>query len=422
MSEKQEGDFITAYDTEKKTSTQAKISKIRRSFTTAFTHLWIAGTVLSVTPAHALQTESGEWVAAGQLQVGENLRSASGVVRLDSAYTESVTPTPVISYEVEGNEAYLVGEMPVVVAGKCKIRDIITRLPDDWGDLKAALKDLNKTQREALISKLSELDDANLIQFAKDCKIKPKIAESIADELDLLGEWKRIATNNKLANSVKQAARTDANYLKCLKSTRANSDKLTKHLFQGDLVMQNGRVKAVSGIHHKKAITETSEISLQSTKVNQANNPINNLPAPTYVPTSTTRRPIAIEVGTTVPPNPNPNEVYSAKVWVWGDEIDNAGAATGGWRKKQGNGGEATFFPKSWDEEKTLQEIAYARWKMTTANWVQPTGSATESASWRQFSSDGSVEIEMYLGNSVTIRPASVPSVSLEYGSAFPKQ
>jgi hypothetical protein len=56
MSEKQEGDYITAYDTEKNTTTQAKISKIRRSFTSAFTRLWIAGTMLSVTPAHALQT------------------------------------------------------------------------------------------------------------------------------------------------------------------------------------------------------------------------------------------------------------------------------------------------------------------------------------------------------------------------------
>jgi hypothetical protein len=80
--------------------------------------------MLSVTPAHALQTEAGEWRAAGQLQAGDYLRSAKGVVRLDSTYTESVSPTAVISYELEGGKAYVVGEMPVVVAGTCDLKTI----------------------------------------------------------------------------------------------------------------------------------------------------------------------------------------------------------------------------------------------------------------------------------------------------------
>jgi hypothetical protein len=63
--------------------------------------------MLSVTPAHALQTENGAWIAAGQLEKSTSLRSISGVVRLDSTFTESVTPTAVISYELEGGEAYL---------------------------------------------------------------------------------------------------------------------------------------------------------------------------------------------------------------------------------------------------------------------------------------------------------------------------
>jgi hypothetical protein len=152
MSEKQEGDFITAYDTEKKTTTQAKISKIRRSFTSAFTRLWIAGTMLSVTPAHALQTEAGEWVAAGQLKVGESLRSASGVVRLDSTFTESVSPTAVISYELEGGLDYLVGEMPVLVGGTCDLKTIKEALGTEFTIFQNRIISigLNTTQRATL--------------------------------------------------------------------------------------------------------------------------------------------------------------------------------------------------------------------------------------------------------------------------------
>jgi hypothetical protein len=80
--------------------------------------------MLSVTPAHALQTEAGEWRAAGQLQAGDHVRSIKGSVTIDSTYTESVSPTAVISYELEGGEAYVVGEMPVVVAGTCDLKTI----------------------------------------------------------------------------------------------------------------------------------------------------------------------------------------------------------------------------------------------------------------------------------------------------------
>jgi hypothetical protein len=178
MSEKQEGDYITAYDNEKKTTTQAKISKIRRSFTSAFTRLWIAGSMLSVTPAHALQKisfplersgEVGEWVAAGQLQKGDYLRSTSGVVRLDSTFTESVTPTAVISYEVEGGAAYMVGKMPVVVASSCNMRHILANLtPTEWTNLKATLKGFTTTERSAIIAAC--VADANLLNALKSQK------------------------------------------------------------------------------------------------------------------------------------------------------------------------------------------------------------------------------------------------------------
>jgi hypothetical protein len=116
--------------------------------------------MLSVTPAHAFlkvlpsgeDLGGAEWVAAGQLEKGTSLRSISGVVRLDSTFTESVTPTAVISYELEGGEAYVVGEMPVVVASSCKIKTIKDELGINFDAFKTKVKNLNlnPTQRGAL--------------------------------------------------------------------------------------------------------------------------------------------------------------------------------------------------------------------------------------------------------------------------------
>ena len=179
MAEKTEGDLIIAYDTEKNTTTQAKISKIRRSFTSAFTHLFFAGTMLSVTPAHALlkvqapflgEGRDGIWVAAGQLHAGDHIRSTNGVVTIDSTYTEAVSPTPVVSFELEGGLDYVVGEMPVVVNNVCHLRTLKGALSTaDYSAYLLKIKALNLTgaQRTLLLAETAKLTGTVLDDFIK---------------------------------------------------------------------------------------------------------------------------------------------------------------------------------------------------------------------------------------------------------------
>jgi hypothetical protein len=268
MSEKQEGDFITAYDTEKKTTTQAKISKIRRSFTSTFTRLWIAGSMLSVTPAHALQTEAGEWRAAGQLQAGDYLRSAKGVVRLDSTYTESVSPTAVISYELEGGEAYVVGEMPIVVAGICQLRSVVEAFDGNKVAFQNLIRGLNPSQRSALIEGIAEITDLTKRKdFIKAFVADANFSQGIVADASLIKTWSGV----KFLNAVKN----DATFLKWLGKLKKSN--LGKHL-KGEINAQNQAV----GCHLQSAV--------DNVRVK-----IINPPAPTYNGSELVRAKIEID-------------------------------------------------------------------------------------------------------------------------------
>jgi hypothetical protein len=207
MSEKQEGDFITAYDTGKKTTTQAKISKIRRSFTSAFTRLWIAGSMLSVTPAHAFlkvlpsgeDLGGAEWIAAGQLEKGTSLRSISGVVRLDSTFTESVSPTTVISYELKGGLDYLVGEMPVVVNNVCNLKtlkDALKNEPSAYADFLVGIKHLKGTERAEILAELAKVTDPNQLKGLVNSLKKAENSEA----------WLILKKNNRIGQNGNEIA------------------------------------------------------------------------------------------------------------------------------------------------------------------------------------------------------------------------
>lgn len=240
MSEKQEGNYITAYDTEKKTTTQSKISKIRRSFTSAFTRLWIAGSVLSVTPAHALQTEAGEWIAAGQLQQGDYLQSANGVVRLDSTFTESVSSTPVISYELEGSLDYVVGEMPVVVAGICQLRSVVEAFDGNKAAFQNLIRGLNPSQRSALIQGIAEITDLTKRKdFIKAFVADANFSQGIIEDASLIKIWSGVSFLTALKNNV--------SFLNWLK--KAQASHLSVHLV-GEI---NSAGKAV-GCHLQSAV------------------------------------------------------------------------------------------------------------------------------------------------------------------------
>ena len=299
---------------------QAKISKIRRSFTTAFTRLWIAGTMLSVTPAHALQTESGTWVAARQLEKGTQLRSITGVVRLDSTYTESVSPTPVISYELEGGLDYVVGEMPVVVAGICQLRSVVEAFDGNKVAFQNLIKGLNPLQRSALIQGISEIADLTKRKdFIKAFVADAKFAKGIGEDASLIKTWNEVGFLAVLKN--------DIVFLKALKKTKDNSS-LLKHLI-GE-VKNNG---TAGGCHFYQSIL-TNKARKSLNKPFAANHP------------TKTGGPNVTEYAF----KGTPNEME--RTWI--DIKD----ANGNFVAKTSN--HSSFFPTAWSEQKVIEEIALA--------------------------------------------------------------
>jgi hypothetical protein len=83
--------------------------------------------------------------------------------------------------------------------------------------------------------------------------------------------------------------------------------------------------------------------------------------------------------------------------------------------KRSLNGdGRASMFPDNWSVADRVEEIAYARYKLTMDDYVAP-----NSNSWTHPSSDGKVNIEMYIGPQNTTLTV-VPPLTTQYRSAFP--
>ena len=72
-----------------------------------------------------------------------------------------------------------------------------------------------------------------------------------------------------------------------------------------------------------------------------------------------------------------------------------------------------------WSEEKTLNEIAFARFNLQTTDWEMKIGQFSNE--WTGKSSDGK-DIGMYIGFGVQDTPIAVPPQNTNYGSAFPKK
>ena len=260
-------------------------------------------------------------------------------------------------------------------------------------------------------------------KFLDDFKDASNADLKLLNDRELLSYWKRCKNDLQLEGSVGLTAIQNAKYLdvygRTVNSVKLNGERLDDHIFDGHLEYNNpntqARVKGIKGVHDELAISEPNPITLQVTGVTADGKPIYGGPLPTVSPISglNPRRPVAIEAGTINPVSPSSVEVYEAKVYVWGGAVDNTGAIVPAWMPKSNNFGVTSLFPRSWDKEKIMQEIAYSRWKLTTSNYI----SGNE---WHGFSSSGSVKIGMYLGSNLSSPPTTIPAIIENYGSAFP--
>lgn len=103
---------------------------------------------------------------------------------------------------------------------------------------------------------------------------------------------------------------------------------------------------------------------------------------------------------------------------IWQFVLDSSGNPIKVWTSKLNNGGKTTVFTGI-NEDKVLNEIAYARYNLKLSNWVVPS-SGRKSNEWEGLSSEGK-KINMYLSYERESPPVVLPNPTLNYGSAFPK-
>ncbi|NRA51503.1 MAG: hypothetical protein HRU12_20455 [Phaeodactylibacter sp.] len=109
------------------------------------------------------------------------------------------------------------------------------------------------------------------IKIAEDITSKPSLLVTFVSDPKLVDAWKRV---DDLGDNAFDQLRKDPDFLKKFDDV-ANDADLNKHLFEGDLKLENGDIRGVSGVHSKDAVNipdgQTSgfnqELKTQQTQV-----------------------------------------------------------------------------------------------------------------------------------------------------------
>ncbi|MBB6461891.1 hypothetical protein [Flammeovirga kamogawensis] len=124
----------------------------------------------------------------------------------------------------------------------------------------------------------------------------------------MVDAWKKV---DDLGDNAFDQLRKDPDFLKKFDDV-ANDADLNKHLFEGDLKLENGDIRGVSGVHSKDAVNIPDG---QTSGFNQGD--------------------IRFKSGTKNPANPSPDDYYTAKVEVYGKKYDAQGNSFDGWHNKK---------------------------------------------------------------------------------------
>ncbi|WP_026715313.1 hypothetical protein [Flavobacterium daejeonense] len=243
---------------------------------------------------------------------------------------------------------------------------------------------------------------------------------------NLIKYWEKV-DNSPLHVSVHSTYIKKVGYLEAVGKahvSRNHGELLVNHLkgtIKKDLHNGNNLVTGYSGLHFDFVITEPNPLTFITTTINGEVYKIG--PPPTVSATVQS----AIKAGSELPDS----GAKDCEVYVWGYIrenignrrnpnmqfiLDGSGNPIQGWVGKTNSSRTTLFVGIS--EEKALNEIAFARYNLNPNSWVRGMNGQS-SAKWQGLSSEG-VKIQMFLGNKVSIQPTTVPSSTLDYGSAFP--
>jgi hypothetical protein len=249
MTNKKAGDLISTINPTTGKRVMATLKNVKRGFTTQLTSLMIAGTLLNVTPAHALQNEAGDWIPASELHKGDRLRTPTGTVEVQDVCTEPVQATPVVSFELEDDLPYFVGRMPVLAASTCDLRTVYNALPnindrvnfnqfirkikDAGGDYEnyvgaLAKNGFTENQIKSIQSGLNNFDNVSLKGFIDDFGNNNTFAIYITNNTSDINVWKIFTKYNK--TNLRKTPDAIIAYKRIMQNTKAKSLGLTEGL------------------------------------------------------------------------------------------------------------------------------------------------------------------------------------------------
>ena len=183
------------------------------------------------------------------------------------------------------------------------------------------------------------LPDDQVERLAKDIADNEGMQDLFKNSPDVVDGWKKL---DALGNDVPQPLRRDAGMVQSF-SRFDNNLTAKKHIFEGEINSSGN----ATGVHHINAIQGGTARKIEGTQIS------------------------------------GPNGLYKARIEVK-DANDN-------WIPKTSNNGYSTFFPDNWSVDRAKAEIAHAHKNATKI--------AGTSNTYRGYSIDGSIEINMFLNS-----------------------
>ena len=113
------GTLVLAYNEETNQVGYYPVTASWRHLDPVIVHLTLDGEVIETTPEHPFYTHSGEWLAAGELQVGEQLVKADGSTGTVEAISFVRQPNWMYNLTVDVAHTYFVGQRRWLVHNQC---------------------------------------------------------------------------------------------------------------------------------------------------------------------------------------------------------------------------------------------------------------------------------------------------------------
>jgi hypothetical protein len=328
-------------------------------------------------------SKQGTWTYAGNLKAGLKVLLTTGLLTCVQSVQAIDTFANVYNFEVAETHNYYVGTEGVLVHNSCQV-DALSKLYPNiaeafWNDLKAAIAAISETEvptalRVPFYTELARLDEATLKAFIQDFKAgSTDFKAGLLKDPSLIDVWKNIVST--------RIPKNDVAFLTWAKNLKDRTIGQGKNLYEHIFVGKTGGTNGIQGVHHKNGLTSrTSGFASGDIRIR---------------PGTTTNK---------------ADGFYEAEI----EYFDGSN-----WIPKTENGIviKNGFFPDSWNADRIMEEVAFARNKLVVSDWVAPILPKIKSNTFKSTLSNGQ-DVWFYIGQSTSSSPANIGTYMI---SIFPK-